>query len=71
MRLQQRQARETGICPVREELYAQSFGEGSKVVAAFVSEKDKLFLLFQHPLRRLLTTICDSGLHFNPLSHSA
>lgn len=25
-RLQQRQARETGICPVREELYAQTFG---------------------------------------------
>ncbi len=27
MRLQQRQARETGICPVREELYGQAFGE--------------------------------------------
>lgn len=26
-RLQQRQARETGICPIREELYAQCFGE--------------------------------------------
>lgn len=26
-RLQQRQARETGICPVREELYSQCFGE--------------------------------------------
>lgn len=26
-RLQQRQARETGICPVREELYSQTFGE--------------------------------------------
>ena len=25
-RLQQRQARETGICPIREELYAQCFG---------------------------------------------
>ena len=25
--LQQRQARETGICPVREELYAQCFDE--------------------------------------------
>ena len=25
-KLQQRQARETGICPVREELYAQCFG---------------------------------------------
>lgn len=27
--LQSRQARETGICPVREELYAQCFGECS------------------------------------------
>lgn len=26
-RLQQRQARETGICPIREELYAQCFDE--------------------------------------------
>jgi dynein light intermediate chain, axonemal len=25
--LQQRQARETGICPVREELYSQCFGK--------------------------------------------
>ena len=28
-RLQQRQARETGICPVRRELYSQCFGEYS------------------------------------------
>ena len=27
IRLQQRQARETGICPVRRELYSQCFGE--------------------------------------------
>jgi len=27
MRLKQRQARETGICPVRRELYSQCFGE--------------------------------------------
>ena len=26
-KLQQRQARETGICPIREELYAQCFGK--------------------------------------------
>lgn len=26
-KLQQRQARETGICPVREELYSQCFGK--------------------------------------------
>lgn len=27
LRLQQRQARETGICPVRRELYSQCFGQ--------------------------------------------
>jgi hypothetical protein len=27
MRLQQRQARETGICPVRRELFSQCFGK--------------------------------------------
>jgi dynein light intermediate chain len=26
-KLQERQARETGICPIREELYSQSFDE--------------------------------------------
>ena len=31
-KLQQRQARETGICPVREELYAQCFGESHSAV---------------------------------------
>lgn len=34
MRLQQRQARETGICPVREELYAQCFGAWSHVLSS-------------------------------------
>lgn len=27
LKLQQRQARETGICPVRRELYSQCFGK--------------------------------------------
>lgn len=31
LKLQQRQARETGICPVRRELYSQCFGEHSGV----------------------------------------
>lgn len=30
MRLQQRQARETGICPVRRELFSQCFGKTRK-----------------------------------------
>merc|ERR1711865_194740 len=35
LKLQQRQARETGICPVREELYAQCFDELRMTVAAY------------------------------------
>ena len=34
-KLQQRQARETGICPVREELYAQAFDELIRQVGRF------------------------------------
>jgi hypothetical protein len=30
--LQARQARETGICPIREELYSQCFGEFTGVL---------------------------------------
>lgn len=36
MRLQQRQARETGICPVRRELYSQCFGEPFDVMRCSV-----------------------------------
>ena len=32
MRLQQRQARETGICPVRRELYSQCFGKDFYII---------------------------------------
>ena len=32
MRLQQRQARETGICPVRRELYSQCFGKSGNIL---------------------------------------
>ena len=34
MRLQQRQARETGICPVRRELYSQCFGKLSMIAVS-------------------------------------
>ena len=32
MKLQQRQARETGICPVRRELYQQCFGKQTHII---------------------------------------
>jgi len=35
LKLQQRQARETGICPIREELYAQCFGMYARTIAVF------------------------------------
>ena len=35
MRLQQRQARETGICPVRRELYSQCFGSYEYPIIVF------------------------------------
>ena len=38
-RLQQRQARETGICPVRRELYSQCFG---------INHNFKLLTLIRH-----------------------
>jgi len=35
--LQQRQARETGICPVREELYSQCFGKNQLSILTFLA----------------------------------
>lgn len=35
MKLQQRQARETGICPVRRELYTQCFGKSLQLDVNF------------------------------------
>lgn len=35
-KLQQRQARETGICPVREELYSQCFGKSKVLLPTYV-----------------------------------
>lgn len=37
MKLQQRQARETGICPVRRELYTQCFGKDLSLDVNFLN----------------------------------
>ncbi|CAE7778290.1 IDA4 [Symbiodinium microadriaticum] len=42
--LQQRQARETGICPVREELYSQSFDELIRQITINCAERGLLLL---------------------------
>eukprot|EP00398_MALV-I-01_sp_L67-1_P000911 gene911-610_t len=49
--LQQRQARETGICPVREELYAQCFDEIIRQVTIICAERGLLLLRVRDEIR--------------------
>ena len=48
MRLQQRQARETGICPVRRELYSQTFDELIRQITIECAERGLLLLRCVH-----------------------
>ena len=50
-RLLQRQARETGICPVREELYAQCFDELIRQVTINCAERGLLLLRVRDEMR--------------------
>merc|ERR1711998_184327 len=50
-RLQQRQARETGICPIREELYAQCFDELIRQVTIICAERGLLLLRVRDEIR--------------------
>jgi len=50
-RLQQRQARETGICPVREELYSQAFDEVIRQVTLGCVERGRLLLRVRDEVR--------------------
>merc|ERR1712098_1037266 len=50
-RLQQRQARETGICPIREELYAQCFDELIREVTIICAERGLLLLRVRDEVR--------------------
>lgn len=43
-RLQQRQARETGICPIREELYSQCFDELIRQITINCAERGLLLV---------------------------
>jgi dynein light intermediate chain len=49
--LNERQARETGICPVREELYAQCFDELIRQVTVTCAERGLLLLRVRDELR--------------------
>merc|ERR1711933_268812 len=54
-RLMERQARETGICPVREELYSQCFDELIRQVTIICAERGLLLLRVRDEIRM---TIC-------------
>jgi dynein light intermediate chain len=67
LRLQQRQARETGICPVREELYAQTFDEVIRQVTVNCAERGLLLLRVRDEIRMSLAayrTLYESSVAF-------
>merc|ERR1711998_43915 len=66
-RLQQRQARETGICPVREELYAQCFDELIRQVTINCAERGLLLLRVRDEIRMTIAayqTLYESSIAF-------
>eukprot|EP01012_Entosiphon_sulcatum_P025766 TRINITY_DN31132_c0_g1_i1.p1 TRINITY_DN31132_c0_g1~~TRINITY_DN31132_c0_g1_i1.p1 ORF type:complete len:244 (+),score=77.51 TRINITY_DN31132_c0_g1_i1:122-853(+) len=67
VRLQQRQARETGICPVREELYAQCFDELIRQVTVNCAERGLLLLRVRDEIRMTIAaykTLYESSVAF-------
>merc|ERR1719230_615992 len=66
-RLQQRQARETGICPVRRELYSQCFDELIRQVTINCSERGLLLLRVRDEIRMTIAayqTLYESSIAF-------
>merc|ERR1712028_142621 len=66
-KLQQRQARETGICPVREELYAQCFDELIRQVTINCAERGLLLLRVRDEIRMTIAaylTLYESSVAF-------
>uniref|UniRef100_T1IPG4 3CxxC-type domain-containing protein n=1 Tax=Strigamia maritima TaxID=126957 RepID=T1IPG4_STRMM len=67
IRLQQRQARETGICPVRRELYTQCFDELIRQVTINCAERGLLLLRVRDEIRMTLAayqTLYESSIAF-------
>jgi len=63
----QRQARETGICPVREELYAQCFDELIREVTINCAERGLLLLRVRDEIRMSIAayqTLYESSIAF-------
>lgn len=66
-KLQQRQARETGICPVRRELYSQCFDELIRQVTLSCGERGLLLLRVRNEIRMTLAayqTLYESSVAF-------
>lgn len=67
MKLQQRQARETGICPVRRELYSQCFDEIIRQVTINCVERGLLLLRVRDEIRMTIAayqTLYESSVAF-------
>merc|ERR1711918_97546 len=67
LKLQQRQARETGICPIREELYAQCFDELIRQVTINCAERGLLLLRVRDEIRMTIAayqTLYESSIAF-------
>lgn len=65
--MQQRQARETGICPIREELYAQCFDELIRQVTINCAERGLLLLRVRDEIRMTIAayqTLYESSIAF-------
>merc|ERR1712061_266759 len=63
----ERQARETGICPVREELYSQCFDELIRQITINCPERGLLLLRVRDEIRMSIAayqTLCQSSVTF-------
>ena len=66
-RLQQRQARETGICPIREELYAQAFDEIIREITINCAERGFLLVRVRDEIKMTIQayqTLYESSIAF-------
>ncbi|CAD8054003.1 unnamed protein product [Paramecium sonneborni] len=66
-KLQQRQARETGICPIREELYAQCFDELIRQITINCAERGLLLVRVRDEIRQTIQayqTLYESSIAF-------
>ncbi|KAJ8255539.1 hypothetical protein COCON_G00194030 [Conger conger] len=67
LKLKQRQARETGICPIRRELYSQCFDELIRQQTISCTERGLLLLRVRNEIRMFMTayqTLYESSMAF-------